>query len=295
MPPSTDFVSAVVRRLRGSDEQAPLAAAQSLARLAQGGTAQQDAIAAAGGIAALLRCLRDCCSEQLRAAAADALGRAVESNPSNQQAVLEAGGPALLVSCLADSGTGVTPLQGKAALAIVALSKSRAACDALVAAGCIPALVQLTRRSASGSDTDSPQVQRSTRWVVGALFSLAEGLPSSTPAIVAASALPALFALLEAPAAEHLHAVVAAAVNQLVLGSEGFPGRQAAAETCDISSLVSLLCRPPTPGMPCEQQARTAAALALASLADGASAHDEPARRFSGACCCGVGGPQCPP
>ncbi|KAL4433726.1 hypothetical protein ABPG75_000167 [Micractinium tetrahymenae] len=94
---SASYAAALLRRLRNSSvEAAQSKAAEALGQLASKGALQRDAVVAAGGIPALVRCL-DSSSRALQYAAAVALSDLVRDSHSNSLQLVQAGAvPAML-------------------------------------------------------------------------------------------------------------------------------------------------------------------------------------------------------
>jgi len=209
---------------------APNNVAQTLAQLASLSPENQAAIGRAGGVAALLRIIKESSTEDQAKAAAGLL-HLVQGSPTNQSALVNGGGIELLVA-LCSEQSATTETCGHVAKVLATLAKIDAAyTDRIVSAGGIALLVRMMDQGSSSSGcvlavfalrslalsshrtktlivkagAVAPLIRllkegplESRGYAAGALAALADGSTDNQAAIVAACGLAPLVSLLEA-------------------------------------------------------------------------------------------------
>jgi len=224
---------------------APNNVAQTLAQLASLSPENQAAIGRAGGVAALLRIMKESNTEDQAKAAAGLL-HLVQGSPTNQSALVNGGGIELLVA-LCSEPSATTDTCGHVAKVLATLAKIDAAyTDRIVSAGGIALLVRMMDKGAS-IETGSPAASQAACagssssgcvLAVFALRSLALSSHRTKTLIVKAGAVAPLIRLLkEGPLESRGYAAGALAAL-----ADGSTDNQAAiVAACGLAPLVSLL------------------------------------------------------
>lgn len=239
-------IPALLRRLEGSSGRlAQAQAANQLGRLAAQGTAQCEAIVAAGGIPRLVPLLGPATSDALQAAAAKALCIITGLFPASAAATAAAGAIPHLAGLLKCSSTAT---QANAAAVLAYLARDDSGRAAAVAdAGAVDALVQLLQ---------SPDLLV-TGAAADALCELTKASEQCGAAIMAAGALPAVAHLIPL-----VHESATGLHSALVQNSAD--RREAAAAACVGPALQQELLRG-------SMAAQEAAAFVFAAFSNGAA------------------------
>lgn len=211
-----------------SDEAAQAAAAEGLERLARLGASQRQAITAAGGLEALLDCLRTNSSSPAHAAAVRTLLHLCGPNSANQQRLAAGGGIEVLMLHLGTSDHAQL-LSDAAGMLEMVCQNNATNCQRVIAAGGASAVVRLLQLSSAETQ----------HFAAARLSVLVCDLPSSKALMLGAGAVPALVAVLARGIDGEAQQSAAAALSNLA--AEFSPAKQAAVQAGAIATLVDRL------------------------------------------------------
>ncbi|KAL4433730.1 hypothetical protein ABPG75_000171 [Micractinium tetrahymenae] len=200
---SASYARALLRRLRIGDEAAQQAAAKALGRLASSGASQCEAIAAAGGIPALARCLAASRSATVLDAVAGALVPLVTDSQSSALQLVQSGA-VLCIPRLVRSSSKAVVMSACALAGSLAGMLDDAFAGPFLAAGGMAALIDLLESAAD------EHVQAA---VLGALTGLTALSPGAQEAAAGSAPAPLARLLHTSGSIQVLHGAAALAHN----------------------------------------------------------------------------------